>query len=221
MRRLLMLTIFPLASLALQIALAQSTPPQQHVRVEKNVFISDAPAHLKLTLDANFQYLGSFSFDIKGIAGGYRYVWGEIGKDKHLERTFIIQAEGYYPGNSGTYKYGAPNPATLAGETYQHNVWIYDNDESARESPGNESDLTRKFMQEKGWVWEPQLVMSRFARVVDESKKNEIIFFYYENLKTHTKKRVADFPEEGASAEQESILSTVDANSRKAFTVER
>jgi hypothetical protein len=218
MRRFLL--IFPLASLCLQIALAQPTLPQQHAHVEKNVFISDAPAHLKLTLDPKFQYLGSFPFDIKGIAGGYRYVWGEVGSRKHLERTFIIQAEGYYPGNAGSYKYGTPNPAMLAGDAYQHNVWIYDNEESAREDPGNESDLTRKFMHEKGYVWGPQLVMSRFARIVDESKKDEIIFFYFENLKSHTTKRVADFPEEGTSAEQKSILSTVDANSRKAFAVE-
>jgi hypothetical protein len=224
MRRLVMrrlLWFFPLTSLALQIALAQSTPPQQRVHVEKNVFVSDSPAHLKLTLDPKFQYLGSFPFDIKGVAGGYRYVWGEIGSGKHLERTFIIQAEGYYPGNAGAYEYGTPNPAALAGDAYQHNVWIYDNEESARENPGNESDLTRRFMQEKGYVWESQLVMSRFARIVDASKKNEIIFFYFENLKDHSKKRVADFPEDGTSAEQKSILSTVDANSQKAFTVVR
>ena len=66
-----------------------------------------------MTLDPKFQYLGRFPFDIKGIAGGYRYVWGETEIGKHLRRTFIVQAEGYYLGNQGSYKYGTPNPATL------------------------------------------------------------------------------------------------------------
>lgn len=200
-------------------AIAQSSLPAQHAHVEKNVFTADAPYKLKLTLDPKFQYLGSFPFDIEGIAGGYRYVWGETDGGKHLRRTFVVQAEGYYAGNERFYKYGIPNPATLAGDAYQHNVWIYDNDQSAQQRPGNESDLTRKFMRDKGYEWEPQLVMSRFARIVGESRKDEIIFFYFDNLKNYTKKRVPDFPEEGKSAEQKAILDAVDAGSRAAFTV--
>lgn len=200
--------------------IAKSSAPEQRAHAEKNVFTADPPSRLKLTLDSKFQYLGSFPFDIKGIAGGYRYVWGETDKGNHLNRTFIVQAEGYYPGNHGSYNYGTPNPVTIAGDVYQHNVWIYDNDQSAREDPGNESDLTRKFIRDKGYEWEPQLIMSRFARIVDESRKNEIIFFYFENLKGYTAKRVADFPEEGVkSSEQNVILDAVDANSRRVFTV--
>jgi hypothetical protein len=63
--------------------------------------------------------------------------------------------------------------------------------------------------------------MSRFARVVDESKKNEIIFFYFENLKEYTAKKAMDFPEEAQSKEQKTILETVDAHSRKAFSVQQ
>ena len=200
-------------------SIAQLSVPKSSARVEKNVFVADAPYRLKMTLDPKFQYLGRFPFDIKGIAGGYRYVWGETDNGKHLCTTFIVQAEGYYPDNQGSYKYGTPNPETFAGDVYQHNVWIYDNDQSAQGNPGNESDLTRKFMREKGYEWESQLVMSRFARIVDEPRKNEIIFFYFENLKHYTTKRVSDFPDEGESAEQKVILAAVDANSRAAFTV--
>jgi hypothetical protein len=128
-------------------------------------------------------------------------------------------AQGYYPGNQGSYKYGTPNPAKLAGDVYQHNVFIYDNDQSAQDNSGSESDLTRKFIRDKGYEWESQLVMSRFARIVDESRKNEIIFFYFDNLRHYTTKRVSDFPEGSKTAEQKAILNAVDANSRAAFTV--
>jgi hypothetical protein len=197
-----------------------SASPEQHAHVNDNVFVSDNLPKLALKLDPKFQYVGSFPFDISGLAGGYRYVWGETDGSKHLRRVFIVQAEGYYPGNNGTYKYGTPHPATLGGEAYEHGLYIYDNDQSAREDPGKEADLTRKFMLEKGYDWEPQLVMSRFARVVDESKKNEIIFFYLENLKDYTAKKAIDFPEEAQSKEQKTILETVDAHSLKAFSVQ-
>lgn len=192
--------------------------PAQHARVKDNVY-SDDLAKLTLTLDPKLKYLGSFPFDIKGIAGGYRYVWGEFDGEKHLRRTFIVQAEGYCPDNQLSYHWDTPAPVQLAGDTYQHVVFIYDNDESARERPGNESDLTAHFMYDHGYQWDSQLVMSRFARIVDESKKNEIIFFYFDNLANYTTKRVADFPQEPKTTEQKAILEAVDANSRKAFTV--
>jgi hypothetical protein len=200
---------------------ASSQAPPEHVHVKDNVMVSDDVYDVTVTPDAGMKYLGSFPFDIRGIAGGYRYIWGEGDTGKHLRRVFIVQAEGYYPTNDGYYKYGAPNPAVLAGETYQHVVFIYDNDASAEERPGNESDLTRKFLGEHGYEWEPQLIMSRFARAVGESRKNEIIFFYFENLKDYTSKQVKDFPEDAKTPEKTSILEKVDANSRKAFVVER
>jgi hypothetical protein len=195
-------------------------PAKEHSHVKDNVF-SDDLSRLTLTLDPKFQYLGSFPFDIHDIAGGYRYIWGEIDHGKHLRRTFIIQAEGFYSDNQESYRYGTPNPATLAGDAYQHNVWIDDNEKDAHESPGTEADLTRTFFKQRGYEWEPQLVMSRFARIVDESKKNEIIFFYFENLGDYTKKRAADFSEEAKTPEQQAIHNAVDANSRKAFRVSR
>lgn len=193
-------------------------PVPPHSSVKENVFTDDL-AKITVTLDPKFQYLGSFPFDIQGIAGGYRYLWGEFDHDKHLRRTFVIQAEGYYPGSSHSYHYPSPNPVILGGDTYGHVVFIYDNDEVARERPGNEADLTAHFMRDHGYGWDSQLIMSRFARIVDEAKKNEIIFFYFDNLANYTTKSVADFPEEPKTAEQKAILEAVDANSKKAFTV--
>jgi hypothetical protein len=140
-------------------------------------------------------------------------MWAEVDTGKRLRRTFIVQVEGYYPDDQGFYKYGTPR------RSLSTQCFIYDNDQSAREKPGNESDLTRQFFRDKGYEWESQLVMSRFARIVDDSRKHEIIFFYYENLKNYTTKRAADFPEEGKTAEQKLILDAVDADSRAAFTI--
>jgi hypothetical protein len=198
--------------------IAPHDPPKEHAHVKANVLTDDL-SHITLTLDPKFQFLGKFPFDIRGVAGGYRYLWGETDHGRHLRRTFIVQVEGYYEDSPYTYTYGTPNPATLAGDTYQHNISIYDNDQYARENPGTEAGVTRDFFRDHGYEWEPQAVMSRFARIVDSSGKNEIIFFYFENLADYSKKHVADFPEERNSSEQKAILDSVDANSRKAFTL--
>jgi len=92
---------------------------KEHAHVKDNVF-SDDLSRLTLTLDPKFRYLGSFPFDIHDIAGGYRYVWGEIDHGKHLRRTFIIQAEGFYPDNQEVVPLRHSHPVALAGDAYQH-----------------------------------------------------------------------------------------------------
>jgi hypothetical protein len=74
-------------------------------------------------------------------------------------------------------------------------------------------------MQQKGYKWEHELIMSRFGRIVDAGKKNEIIFFYFENLKDHTQKPTGFFPDGGNAPGQKQIEAKVDADSRNAFSV--
>lgn len=170
-------------------------------------------------MDPKLLYIGSFPFDIEGIAGGYRYIWGEVDHEKHLKRTFIIQKEGYYPSSDGSYHYPTPNPILLGGDEYQHNVFIADNETEIREHPGHEPDVTQKFLHNKGYEWDSQLVMSRFARIVGEERKNEIIFFYTENLSAYTKLSAAALDDSAHQDLKKTIKGKVDTASRKAFKV--
>lgn len=198
-----------------------SGAPADPVRVEGNVFVSGPPASVTVTVDPTLGYLGSVPFDIRGIAGGHRYVWGEADDRKHLKRTFIVQVEGYYPDNDASYDYPSPTPVSLAGQPYQHDVWVYDNDASARRHPGSEPDVTKRFLSRLGYAWGPELVMARFARVVDAERRNEILFFYFENLRDYSRRPLAEFPEVPTTDAHGAILRTVDAHARAAFSVTR
>ena len=202
------------------VAAAQVKPVTPGATIEGNDFVSTEMPKLRVTPDPKLTYIGSFPFDIDGIAGGYRFVWGEVDNRKHLLRTFIIQKEGFYLNSGGSYQYQAPNPVALGNHAYQHNVFIAGNEREIREHPGHEPDVTQKFLHGKGYDWDTQLVMSRFARVVDEAKKNEIIFFYTENLSAHTTKSADDLDSGDANQElKQKIKRAVDANSMRAFKV--
>jgi hypothetical protein len=108
---------------------------------------------------------------------------------------------------------------TLGQNVYQHNVFITDNDQEARQHPGHEPDLTRKFLIRNGYHGDSQLVMSRFARIVDDAHKHEIILFYAENVKDYTAKVAAHLAAEGPGEDQKKIKEHVEANSMLAFTV--
>jgi hypothetical protein len=202
------------------VATAQVKSVTPGATIAGNDFISTEVPKLRVAIDPRLLYVGSFPFDIDGIAGGYRFVWGEVDKGKHLLRTFIIQKEGFYPSSGDSYNYQAPNLITLGNHAYQHNVFVADDEREIREHPGHEPDVTQKFLRGKGYDWDTQLVMSRFARIVDDAKKNEIIFFYTENLSAYTTKSANDLDSGGANEElKQKIKREVDANSMRAFKV--
>ena len=80
------------------------------------------------------------------------------------------------------------NGATSAPETklgdhdYEHGVYIYSNGKSVREAPGAESDRTTQFLRDRGYIHDDGLAMYRFACIVDEARKHEVIIFYQETL---------------------------------------
>lgn len=198
---------------------AQRDAAAADVLIAGNDFVSQSLPKMRVVLDPELKYIGSFPFDIDGIAGGHRFVWGAVDHDKHLRRTFIIQKEGFHPGSGKLYRYATPNPVTLGQHVYQHNVFITDNEQEAREHPGHEPDVTNKFLRENGYGWDSQLVMSRFARIVDDAKEHEIILFYAENLKDYTNRNAADLAKDAAGEDQKRTKELVNSNSMRAFKV--
>ena len=201
-------------AVTLRAAAAQSS------RVEKNTFISPANPALRVEVNRRLRYVGSLPFTIDDVAGGNRYVFVRATADKHVQQMFIIQQEGFFPSSNDTYKYSITHAARLGESDYQHSVIIDDYDARVREEPGKEADLTQRFLRARGYVLEPEMVMSRFARPADTQHKHEIIFFCHENLSSYGH-QLRDFPEGQDNPEKQKILDKVDENCRNSFHVKR
>jgi hypothetical protein len=187
-------------------------------RVESNTFISSDNPDIRVSVDRKFKYIGSLPFAIEKVARGNRYIFVQANPEKHIQRMFIIQQEGFVPSSDEIYRYKITTPAKLGSSDYQHSVIMYDNDANIREEPGKEADLTQRFLADRGYVLEPELVMSRFARSADSERKHEIIFFCFENLSSYRHK-LKDFREGSDSPEKQDIKQKVDENCRSAFRV--
>lgn len=205
---------------ALSLWAAEGTPStgDQLFRIEHNTFISPANPKIRVKVDRKFEYVGSVPFTIDNEAGGNRYVFVHATRDKHIRRMFIIQQEGFFASSGEIYRYKITTPARLGNFDYQHSVILYDDVANIREEPGKEADLTRRFLANRGYVLEPELAMSRFARPADSERKHEIIFFCYENLSSYGHK-LKDFPEGSESPDKQEIKLKVDENCRDDFRV--
>ena len=196
----------------------QATSAGPSSRVKKNTFISPQNPEIRVSVDKKLKYVGTVPFTINNEVAGSRYLFVSAAHDGHIQRMFIIQQEGFLPSSNDTYKYSITNPAELGDSEYQHSVIMDDNDARIREEPGKEADLTRQFLVARGYVLEPEIIMSRFARPADSLHKHEIIFFCFENLSSYGHK-LADFPDGTSSPQKQNIKHRVDENCRNTFRV--
>jgi len=150
-------------------------------RVMNNTIISEALPALEIRVDPAFTFVGILRFVLKEIALVERVIFVDRGYSP-TTRLFIVQFEGILDGVDFTYTYRVTNPVTLGRNVYHHGVFMYSNAESVREAPGAESDRTTQFLQAHGYTHDDALGMSRFARIVDESHRHEVIIFYQETL---------------------------------------
>jgi hypothetical protein len=189
-------------------------------RVEGNTFLSPENPRIRVDVDRELHFVGTVPFAIGDAVKGNRYVFLQADSKKRVQRMFIIQQEGFLPTSNGTYKYSISNPAKLGNSDYQHSVIFDDTVARIQEEPGKEADLTQRFLAAHGYVSEPEVVMSRFARPADPQHKHEIIFFCFENLSSYGHK-LADFPEGSDTPEKLAIKQKVDDNCRKTFQVDQ
>lgn len=152
-------------------------------RVVNNTIVSDTLPALEIKVDSAFTFVGVLRFELKEIALVERFIFADS-QASEVTRLFIVQFEGVLDGIDFTYKYRIANPIRLGHHAYDHGVWVYSNAESVRESPGAESDQTTQFLQAAGYTHDDGLAMSRFARIVDDAHRHEIIIFYQETLKS-------------------------------------
>ena len=160
--------------------------------VKENVLRSSALPEMTLRVSNDFSYLGPLEFDLKQVARVERHIFviEELGK---VERLFMVQFEGALPDSDLTYRWQIQTPMALGGVDWQQNPYFFNNAENIKTDPGAESDHTTRFLKQKGLALEDELMMSRFARIVDASRRHEIILFYIENVSTtgHTLEEIS------------------------------
>jgi len=218
-------------------------PPQEQVEFESkeksypryvkdNTLISEELPKLKLKVDKEFNFVGTFDFEIiansdeypeemqgKPVAAGDRYVFVSANENKDINKLFILQFEGFLPENNFIYNYNFDNAELIGENKYRHNTWFYDSKKLAEENPNNEGAKTRDYLMAKGFQLEDQFMMSRFVGFASEDRKNEVIIFYIEMLKESTGYSLDAYEQMTSKDEADSIKTAFIERSRNSFNI--
>lgn len=226
--RLGLVTVFAVTAWAAEPTL----PPVPERGIVDGVFVSESTPELQIRIDDRFRYLGRDRFVVKGIAHADRHHW-VAARDGVVQAMIVLQFEGFLEGVDEQYRYRIPPGDNVAGSNYRfsteavvlggaeyiHNTWAYDNAENARKNPGAEADRTRRFLTERGYRMDDEVIMSRWVRVVGEERRDELIVFYIEPLAIHGH-RVEQFPDGGPVSDVFDRLSErVTRRARESFDI--
>jgi hypothetical protein len=188
--------------------------------VRNRTLVSREVPSMELTVDKRFKSIGSLEFDLKQVARVQRFVFTSGDEWGVPTRLLIVQFESILPDAKGSYTFEMENPTRLGAHSYQTSVGYFDFDAVASANPGAEAERTRAFLAERGWnVSGETFVVARYARIVDDAKRSELIVFYLENLRTHGLTR-DDLVDGGRGATVlGTLLHDVAARSRMSFKI--
>jgi hypothetical protein len=206
-------------ALVLLLALALAADPAPRRTVSGDTITSDRLPAITLKVGKGFQYVGVFPFKIRDVAGGERHVWVDADARKRVRRLFVLQFEGYNAGSGYTYDYKPRNVIRLGAHDYNSNGFFYSDAEYAKEHPGNEAELTHRFLEDRGYTLDAEQLLYRFYRALpDDGNKSEFLIFYIEPM-ADLGLALKDASENQDSAREKALLAAARARALEAFTI--
>ncbi|HEY6660981.1 MAG TPA: hypothetical protein VI031_07555 [Pyrinomonadaceae bacterium] len=161
-------------------ALAQSASEQTR-QVKDQILTSTSLPSIRVKFDDRFKYVGTQRFVLYERAQVEQHFFVDADSQRRIKRMYMVQFEGYLPGVDATYNYPVIETVTLGGQTYIVNAESVPNVSAAlKQNPQSDAARAASFLESKGYRMSESIRFQRFVRLVDETKRNEIIFLYIE-----------------------------------------
>jgi hypothetical protein len=206
-------------TLAVLLVLESSAGPAPRRVVSGDTIVSDGLPPLSLKVGKGLTYAGAFPFKIRDVAAGERHVWVDADGRKRVRRLFILQFEGFHAGSGQRYNYTPRNVTRLGSHDYNSNGFFYSDVEYGRERPGNEAELTRRFLEDKGYTIDAEQLLYRFYRSLPEDgHRSEFLIFYIEPM-ADLGLALAGVSEKQDSEREKTLIAAARERALKAFTI--
>ena len=147
--------------------------------VRDGVFVSEQLPPLRLRVSSPLRYIGWFTFELKNVAQVERHVFVET-KGVLVGRMLVLHFESFFPRVDGRYRYTLTNTRELGGELYGRSAELLSLREELAESPEAEMAHTTSFLEGHGLALPDRQAVARFARVIGEDRRSELLIFYHE-----------------------------------------
>jgi len=165
------------------VGLEETFALKSQTRVVKNRILTstEMPA-VQIKFDKAFKYAGSQNFVLYEVAHAEQHFFVDADRQGRIKRFYWVQFEGYLPSNTHTYRYQVTKSVNIGGfdfiaDAYPRNI------KANPGRPDSDSSRARAFLGSKGYQMASDEVLSqRLVHMVDETKRNELMIIYVEDL---------------------------------------
>ncbi|HEV2707831.1 MAG TPA: hypothetical protein VGV59_18065 [Pyrinomonadaceae bacterium] len=212
------------AALCAVLSVSAVAPAQQQWKkmrsVRGQVLTSPYQPPVRLKFNRAFKYVGRQYFVLYERARAEQFYFVDADRSGRIRRLYIVQFEGFLSNAEGRYDYSNQKTVELGGETYAANAQIVPSITAVlKQNPDSDAARAVAFLRGKGYEAGESVMFQRFVRVLDETRRNEFIIIYVEDL-SGTGLRAADFDEGGkAAAQKDRILEGLSARALKGFVI--
>jgi hypothetical protein len=176
-----------------------SQAPPLSRQVKGHEIISNQQPAVRLKFDKTFEYAGGQSFILYEVANAEQHFFVDVDKEGRIKRLYWIQFEGYLPSNTHTYRYKANKTVDIGGLTFIADAFAR-NIKVNTGRPDSDGSRAQTFLQSKGYrMASDEMLMQRLVHLTDESKRNELMIIYMEDL-SGMGLTAADLARDGKSA---------------------
>lgn len=167
-----------LALALLSTATAADKQPERTVRGTTITSKHDPAVTIRLPKTA--QYLGAARWDLYDCCDAELHVFVEADEHKRVQRLYWVQFEGYLPNNTYTYDYPFTETTTHAGRTFDVTAVFGPTNNPPR--AGSDKERVRALVKEAGYEMPAESMNVRLVNLLDEAKREELMFIYIEDL---------------------------------------
>jgi hypothetical protein len=176
--RLFLFGLVALLVLATPAPAADKTPDRV---VHGSTITSDHDPVVAIHLPRQANYLGAARWDLYGICDAELHVFVEADEHKHVQRLYWVQFEHYLPDNNHTYNYPFTEKLALGGREFD----VTTNFRPTLTPParaGSDRERVLQLVQQAGYQLPPETMSVRLVHLLDDTKRQELMFIYAEDL---------------------------------------
>lgn len=164
-------------------SLAQPTaPPTQPARartVNGQRLTSTAQPAVQLEFAPAFQYSGTQSFLLYGVAQAEQHFFVAADSARRIQRLYWVQFEHYLPDNQRQYNYPASPTLTLGGLEFLTDAATWS--AQTAERPDSDGSRMRAYLNAQGYRWPAnEMRLQRLVHLPDAARRHELMLIYLE-----------------------------------------
>lgn len=150
-------------------------------QVQANVITSERDPKVRIELPKSVRYLGADRWVLYGIADCELHAFVEADGEKHVQRLYWVQFEGYVPTRPELkHTYDSPRMTKLGGMDFYVDTWV--RPINAATQPGSDLEHIQALIRAKGYKLPAGMISVRLVHLLDEQKRKELMIIYSEDV---------------------------------------